>query len=162
MEYAIYFHWCTRVLPIFVTFLCAAFVAFPVDANNPSPEELLQMAEDVSEKTSQMAMKARETRDYSQAQDAFALANEAASWIFEVLGTAQQTFNPRLEQAAHDAANGIRMAIGLACDAAQDISASDPCPDIDQAVDISKETCDFLMQQLNLPPAECPCINDTF
>ena len=160
MEYAIYFQKCARMLHIFTAFWWIGFVAFPVQAESPSPEELLQMAEELSDKTFQMAIKAKETRDYYQAQHAFALASEAASWAFEVLGAAQEASNPELAQAAQDAVKRIRTAIGLARDAAREIAASNPEPDLAQAVNFLMETCDLLMRQLSLQTTQCLCINN--
>jgi hypothetical protein len=109
------------------------------------------MAEDVSERASRMAIRANETKDYYQAQHAFALAGEAACWVFEVLGIAQKSSDRQLARAAQKAAGGIVEAISLSRAAAREIAASNPDPDVAHAVNFLLESSEMLLMQIKSP-----------
>lgn len=135
---------------VFITWLAALFVASPTKAEGLPPDELLQMAEDVYDRASPMAIQARETKDYYQAQYAFALATEALPWVFEVMGMAQKTSNPKLANAARGAANKIRIAITHARDAALEIASHNVDPEVAHAVNFLLESCDTVLLNLSL------------
>jgi hypothetical protein len=137
---------------ILCTLLSSALMVSPAQAEKLPPDELLTMAEDVAERASQLAIRAKETNDYYQAQHAFALAGEAACWVFEVFGIAQNTADPKLAFAAQNAAKGIVEAIILSRAAAQEIAASDPDPDVAHAVNFLLESSEFLLLQIKSPP----------
>ncbi len=140
-----------RRMSTFVILLAGTVIASPAQAENTTLEDLIQMAEEVSERASQMAIKAKETNDYYQAQHAFALTSEAVCWVYEVFGVAQETSNLQLARAAQNAAEGIGAAIMLARSAAQEIAATDLDPDVAHAVNFLIDSCDLLLLQLPLP-----------
>jgi hypothetical protein len=138
-------------ISILCTLLSSALMVSLAQAENLAPDELLTMAEDVSERASKLAISAKETNDYYQAQHAFALAAEAASWVFEVFGIAQNTADPKLALAAQNAAKGIVESIILSRTAAERIAASDPDPDVAHAVNFLLESSEFLLLQIKSP-----------
>ena len=73
--------------------------------------EMLEMAEELSFKASEMAIEAKATSDYYMAQHAFALAVEAAGWVGEVSETARHIPDLDLAHAAKNVANKIREVI---------------------------------------------------
>lgn len=151
MKYAIHFQRCAKI-SIFSTLLSLAFMVAAGQAEKLPPDELLAMAEDVSERASKLAIMAKETNDYYQAQHAFALSGEAACWVFEVFGIAQKTSDPNLARAARNTAKGIVEAIILSRTAAQKIAASDPDPEVAHAVNFLLESSEFLLLQIKSPP----------
>jgi len=150
MKWVIYFQRWTDIF-IVITLLVFAFTALPAKAEDTPSDELLQMAEEVSERACRMAVEARETKDYYQAQHAFALASEALPWVFEVLAMAQKTSNPQLANAAQDAVYRIGNAISLARDAALEIAASTPDPEVAHAVNFLLESCEMVLFNLKFP-----------
>jgi len=149
MKRNIYYRGYARIL-VFMT-LCAVVVT-PLSAReeNPAPGELIQMADEVSERASRMAIKAKETKDYYQAQYSFALVSEVVPWVFEVLGMAKETSNAQLAKAAQNAVENISTAIVLARDAAVEVAADNHDPEVAHAVGFLLESCEMLLDHLRM------------
>ena len=149
MKYVIHFQKYASIF-ILITLSAVALMVLSAKAEDLPSDALLQMAEDVSERAHQMAIKAKETKDYYQAQHAFALATEALPWIFEVMGMAQKTSNPKLAHAARNAANKIIIAITQARDAALEVLSHNSDPEVAHAVNFLLESCDMILLNLTL------------
>jgi hypothetical protein len=130
----------------------ASLLASPVFTQELPPMEMLEMAEELSFKASEMAIEAKATSDYYMAQHAFALAVEAAGWVGEVSETARQIPDLDLAHAAKNVANKIREVILRAQIAARNIAESNPDPDVVHAANFLFNSCNLALSQFGGPP----------
>jgi len=113
-----------------VSLLAITFLAVPVLAAEMTPAEQLAKAANLSTQASEMAIRAQETGDPALAQEALALANEAAGLIAGVASYATETGSAQLAQAAMDAAVNLMTAINQIIDTAQYLAQTGTDPGI--------------------------------
>lgn len=108
--------------------LAITFLAYPVLAQEITPSEKLEKANELATQASEMAIKARETGDAELAGKALELANEAAKLVSEIAATAKATGNAELAQAVLNVANNIKKAINLVGVSAESIAQTSTDP----------------------------------
>ncbi|SPD72880.1 exported hypothetical protein [uncultured Desulfobacterium sp.] len=123
----------------------------PTFGGELSSKEILEMVEEQSFRASLMAVEAKATDDYYMAQQAFALATEAAGWVAEVSEIAHRMSNAELGRTAHDAASKIRVVIIHVQIAARQISDTNLDPEIIHAANFLVNSCELALRQFGGP-----------
>jgi hypothetical protein len=123
-------------------FLCATCVVSTVLAASETPEDILARCETMAMEASEMAFNAQLTGDYSTAQLALNLANDAAYLVSEVGGLARDTGNAQLAWSAYNVCHQVEAAIDNVVRAAGHMVSHSSNPEIVHAADMLLDLCE--------------------
>jgi hypothetical protein len=122
--------------------LCTTFVASTSLAAGETPKEILARCETMAMEASEMAFNAQLTGDYSTAQLALNLANEASYLVAEVGGLARDTADAQLAWSAYNACHQVEAAMNNVARAARHMVSHSANPEIVHAADMLLDLCE--------------------
>lgn len=126
----------------FGVLLCATCVASTVLAASETPQEILARCETMTMEASEMAFNAQLTGDYSTAQLALNLADDASYLVAEVGGLARDTANAQLAWSAYNVCHQVKAAIDNVVRAARHMVSHSSNPEIVHAADVLLDLCE--------------------
>ena len=122
--------------------LCATCVGSTSLSASETPQQMLDRCEIMAMEASEMAFNAQLTGDYSNAQLALNLANEAAYLVAEVSGLARDTGNAQLAWSAYNVCHQVEAAIENVVRAARHMISHSASPEIVHASDMLLDLCE--------------------
>jgi hypothetical protein len=126
---------------IFGVLLFATCVASTSLAASETPEEILARCETMAMEASEMAFNAQLTGDYSTAQLALNLADEAAYLVAKVVALARDTADAQLAWSAYNVCHQVEAAINNVVRAAGHMVSHSSNPEIVHAADMLLDLC---------------------